>query len=473
MQSTEFYHLFTQVLALTPTDDQQIAIQKLFPFLISKDQNEIFLLKGYAGTGKSTMISTLSKVLPSIKMKTVLLAPTGRAAKVISNYSGQNASTIHRKIYHKTMSPEGGMVFSLAQNMHKNTLFIVDEASMIAFGEKSEWSGGGSLLDDLLEYVFSGEDCKLLFCGDIAQLPPVGSAFSPALNAEFLQTRYSFKIIEVVLKNVVRQDKMSGILLNATKIRVNIASGQATFPEIETTKDVVAINGDELEDALNAAYREFGFEETLVITRSNKRANAYNAQIRNRIKWQENEISAGDQMMVVRNNYFWLEETSEAGFVANGDAIVVNKVIRTKELYGFNFAEVQIKLVDYPNIPETTVQLLMDTIYAEGPGLTQQQSQTLYENVMLDYQDVPSKGAKYKMLKENEFFNALHVKFSYAVTCHKAQGGQWPCVFIDLGYFTEEMLGEEFMRWLYTAFTRASQKVYLINFNEKFFSSLS
>ncbi len=469
MNKDAFVNAFFSGFSFEPTADQQHAVQLLAAFLAEGSEREVFLLRGYAGTGKTRIIAELSQTLPAFKMRSVLLAPTGRAAKVLAGYAKGSAQTIHRKIYRKETSPEGGMVFSQAPNQHKNSLFIVDEASMIGESGAGEGASFNNLLGDLLEYVFSGENCRLMLVGDTAQLPPVGSALSPALDKKYLQSRYSLIVKEAELKQVVRQKEMSGILFNATGLRVQLLENENKFPKLETGTDVLKITGMELEDALNEAYSNFGYEEVLVICRSNKRANAYNQQIRVRIKWQENELSTGDLMMVVKNNYFWLDEKSEAGFIANGDGIELKKVRRIKEVYGFRFAEVLFRLADYPNEPDMDGILLLDTLMAESPALTQQQSKQLFDAVMEDFADEPIKGRRYALLRKNPYYNALQVKFSYAVTCHKAQGGQWPCIFIDQGYFTEDMMNAEYLRWLYTAFTRATEKVYLVNFNERFF----
>ncbi len=463
-----FKNTFFAGFSFTPTPDQQRLVDTLAEFIANGNEREALLIRGYAGTGKTKIIAELSNTLPSFKMRSVLLAPTGRAAKVLANYANRPALTIHRKIYKKDASPEGGIIFSLAPNLHKNTLFIVDEASMI--GESTSGEGAyNNLLGDLLEYVFTGENCKLILVGDTAQLPPVGSALSPALNKDYLHSNYFIGVKECELRNVVRQKDVSGVLHNATKLRIQLLENPDAFPVFETAPDVVRIDGTELEDALNDAYRNYGYKDTLVICRSNKRANAYNQQIRFRIKWQENELSAGDLMMVVKNNYFWLDEKSGAGFIANGDGIEVLKVQSIRELYGFRFADVTFRLMDYPNEPDMQGVLLLDTLAAETPALTQEQNKALFANIMEDYADEPIKRNRYLLLKQNPYFNALQIKFSYAVTCHKAQGGQWPCIFIDQGYFTEDMMNAEYLRWLYTAFTRATEKVYLVNFNEKFF----
>ncbi len=468
MNKEVFKSTFVSRFLHSLTADQQDFLDRVAVFLQSENTEQVYILRGYAGTGKSRLIATLSQVLPILKMKALLLAPTGRAAKVLSNYAQLPAQTIHRKIYRKELTAQGAVFFGLAPNLHKNTLFIVDEASMI--GENMSTEGGmqRSVLEDLLEYVHTGEACKLMLVGDVAQLPPVGSALSPALDKKYLEQKYWLKIMQSELKQVVRQKDVSGILYNATKLRMQLLENPSAFPQLETGVDVIKANGSELEDVLNEAYRKYGYENTLVLCRSNKRANGFNQQIRYRIKWQENELSAGDLMMVVKNNYYWLNEKSGPGFIANGDTVEILKLVKMQEMYGFRFAEVIMKLLDYPDEPDLQATIVIDTLQAESPALTQEQSRRLFEAAMEDYADEPSKGRKFALLKQNPFYNALQVKFSYAVTCHKAQGGQWPCVFIDQGYFTEDMLGEEYLRWLYTAFTRATERVYLVNFSEKF-----
>lgn len=460
---------FLEQFAAQPTPDQQLVISGLAEFCNSPDNREVLVLRGYAGTGKTKLLATLSQMLPAFKMKSVLLAPTGRAAKVISNYSKRPAQTIHRKIYKKLQTADGGVYFSLGENIQKNTIFIVDEASMINDSKSGGELGGANLLSDLLEYVFSGENCKLIFTGDTAQLPPVGSSFSPALSKQYLERNYSIHIKEYELKTVVRQSEMSGILYNATNLRVQMLTEPNNFPKIELTKDVVRVDGYDLEDTLNTAYSKYGFGNVLVVCRSNKRANGFNKQIRYKIKWQENDISAGDLLMVVKNNYYWTEGNKQTDFIANGENLEVERLYKQREMYGFRFADAVIKLSDVEDTPTMDVTLLLDTLDSEAPALTQDQQKMLAENIKADFGDSTTR-KPFGFLRQNLYYNALQVKFSYAITCHKAQGGQWDCVFIDLGYFTKEMLNEDYYRWLYTAFTRAKEKVYLIGFTDDFFS---
>lgn len=469
MNSSSFVSTFLSYLNFTPTSDQSNLISLLSEFIASTNEREIMVIKGYAGTGKTNMVAALSKTLPSFKWRSILLAPTGRAAKVLSNYSQKPAQTIHKKIFRKTPTHDGGVMFTLGENLHRNTIFIVDEASMIGMDNPNSESVYASLLESLFEYVYAGDNCKLILVGDTAQLPPVGSNESPALNIDLLKAAYHLNIRHIELKQVARQQDASGILLNATHLRECILNFENEFPKLKTFPDVVRLGGDELEDALNNAYSKYGFNDVLIVTRSNKRANLFNQAVRQRIRYMEEDLSGGDLMMVVKNNYFWLDEKSDVGFIANGDSLQIKKITKRKEIYGFNFAECIVELCDYPNAPEVTLNLLLDSINSDAPALSKEQQQHLFESVMEDVADQPIKGLRMAYLKSNPYFNALQVKFNYAVTCHKAQGGQWPCVFIDQGYLTKEMLNVEYIRWLYTAFTRASEKVYLMNFSDDFF----
>jgi exodeoxyribonuclease V len=451
----------------TFTKEQKEIVGSIADFTTSISTRSIYLLKGYAGTGKTTLISALVKSLPSVAKRSVLLAPTGRAAKVLSKYSNKQASTIHRKIYWIRSSKNGNTYIKIKDNTHTNTIFIVDEASMIP--EASDTSfGNRSLLDDLIQYVYDGIGCKLILIGDTAQLPPVHLDISPALDEGFLETNYLKDVITVTMKEVVRQAKESTVLSNATDLRNRISVDDFSFPKFNSSNDVVRVeSGEELQDQLETAYSVSGVTNTIVLCRSNKRANIYNQQIRARIRFQENEISVGDMLMVVRNNYFWLGEESKAGFIANGDIVEVIRYKETIERFGFRFANVTVQLVDYPDEKDLDVIVMLDTLSTETPSLSYDQYQKLYKEVSLDY-----KGAKEmnKKIKENPFFNALQIKFSYAITCHKSQGGQWDNVFVDLGYFKEEMLNKSYLRWLYTATTRASKKLYLVNFGKDFFN---
>ena len=442
---------------------------------MNTDNDAIFVLKGYAGTGKTSLISTIVINLIEVNKKYVLLAPTGRAAKVISNYSNKPAFTIHKKIYFPKKSSGGGVSFTMQQNKHKNTIFIVDEASMISDqSNESKMYENGSLLDDLISYVYSGADCKMILLGDTAQLPPVNLDISPALNTDTLELNYNKKVDWIELDEVMRQELNSGILYNATELREILKDSFITeFKfKLKGFKDIVRLtDGYDIQDAINQAYSNYSIEDTAFIVRSNKRANQYNEQIRAKILDKESDLSTGDFLMVVKNNYFWLKEKDEAGFIANGDIIEVLEIHSFKELYGFKFAKVKIRMVDYPRqIPFETV-LILDTIKSESSSLTYEQSNQLYEEVMKDYEHLTSKYAKFQKVKENEYFNALQVKFSYAITCHKSQGGQWNTVFIEQPYLPEG-IDRDYIRWLYTAMTRAKDKLYLIGFKNESFEEL-
>lgn len=448
------------------TNEQNDIITDISEFITTIGNRSIYVLKGYAGTGKTTLVSSLVKSLPVVAKRHVLMAPTGRAAKVLAKYSKRAASTIHRKIYWIRTNKSGNTYITRKENTHTNTIFFVDEASMISENNEKAF-GNRSLLDDLIEYVYEGLDCKLILIGDTAQLPPVHLEVSPALNEEILERKSNKQIISRELTEVVRQKENSLILNNATLIREKIAKEDYTFPSIITNNEVIRINtGEDLQDALESAYSNNGINNTSVICRSNKRANLYNQQIRAKIRWQENEISSGDMLMVVRNNYFWLDESSKAGFIANGDIIMVTKINETIERYGFRFARASVEMVDYPNEKNLDLLLLLDTLTSESPTISYDQYQKLYKEISKDY-----KGQKEinKKIKEDEFFNALQIKFAYAITCHKSQGGQWENIFVDMGYFTDQMLDKAYLRWLYTAITRATKKLYLINFNDNFF----
>jgi len=454
---------------------QEELIGKFSEFILNNTPNSLFVLKGYAGTGKTTIVSSLVNVLPSINKKSVLLAPTGRAAKVLSNYSSKQAFTIHKKIYKLHTSPDGGTSLIPQKNYHKNTVFIVDEASMIPAGSNllsSSLFNDRDLLSDLLEYVYESDNCKLILIGDTAQLPPVGISVSPALDISFLEKNYDLDIDFYELTDVVRQAQESGILANATRIRKQIKSQQTDSPlfSLNNCDDIIRIDSSELEDALNGMYSRYGSENTIVICRTNKQANIFNREVRNRILYKENEIEAGDYMMIVKNNYFWLPSTSEAGFIANGDIVELLRINRYEELYGFRFADVTIRMIDYPEQKEFDVKIILDTIMAETPALTSEQNKSLYNNVMEDYADVPQRKQRYLKMKSNPFFNALQVKFAYALTCHKTQGGQWDAVFVFKGFFPNKKIDTEYQRWLYTAITRTTKQTYLVNFDDEFFS---
>lgn len=455
-----------------PTPGQQALIDKLSAFVLHPDNERLFVLKGYAGTGKTTIVSALVKSLPAVRWRYVLLAPTGRAAKVLATYSGEPAFTIHKKIYRPRASGSGGGgYFQLQANVHKHTIFIVDEASMIGESAGDTQMFPHSLLEDLYEYVYTGEHCKLLLIGDSAQLPPVGMSESPALNIAYMKSTFGCEVEHYELKEVMRQVLDSGVLLNATRLRINIAEGNNEQPKFELSSysDLVRLPGSELVDTLEQSYRKYGAEDTIIICRSNKRANIYNQQIRSRILWREDEISAGDQLMIVKNNYFWLPKESKAGFIANGDTAGIIRISKYREMHGLRFADVTLQLLDYPDEPELDVRILLDTLHSEAPALTRDQAQAFFESVHEDYAHIGNKRERYQEMRKDPYFNALQVKFAYAVTCHKAQGGQWKSVFVEQGYLTPEMLNTEYLRWLYTALTRTREKLYLVGFNDAFF----
>jgi len=458
--------------AFTPTLKQGELFNLLSSFIFNDNKDALFLLKGYAGTGKTTVIGYFVNTLWKANKKSVLLAPTGRAAKVISVYSKKPAFTIHKKIYFPKKNTNGSVDFVLQANKHRNTIFIVDEASMILDGKQNQQLfDSKSLLDDLINYVSSGHNCKLIFVGDTAQLPPVKLKVSPALDEETLNYQFNKKVISIELDEVMRQHLNSGILVNATYLRLAIENEIEDFkfsikyPDIKRLED-----GYDIEDALVSAYDSDGIEDTAIIVRSNKRANQYNQQIRFRIRGQENEISTGDYVMVVKNNYYWLSDSSSAGFIANGDICEVLRIISIKELYGFHFAEVSLRMIDYPDMQPFDTVLLLDTLTSESPSLTYEESNKLYEAIKEDYAHEKSKYKQYLAIKKNKYFNALQVKFSYAITCHKSQGGQWNTVFIEQPYLPEGV-SIAYYRWLYTAITRAKEMLYLIGFKDDFFEN--
>ena len=472
LTAPSFYKLLKDNFPHIPTPKQEVALQQLAHFVLSDKKEEVYVLKGFAGTGKTTIVGDIVSNLWKTTMKAVLLAPTGRAAKVMSNYSKSQAFTIHRKIYFPKKESGGGIKFILAPNKHRDTIFIVDEASMIPDAPSdSRLFGNGSLLDDLLMYVYSGHNCKLILIGDTAQLPPVHLQISPALDSEKLSYNYNKEVITLELDEVVRQAENSGILLNATNLREQLQSGyleEFKF-DVEPYKDIIRlVDGYEIQEAIDNSYRENGKEETVLIVRSNKRANLYNENIRNRILYLENELATGDYMMVVKNNYFWLKPNSEAGFIANGDIIEILEIFSIKELYGFKFAEVKVKMVDYPNQRPLETVLLLDTIRADTPSLSYEDGNRLYQEVQKDYAHEKSKYKRFLGVKNNKYFNALQVKFSYAITCHKSQGGQWDSVFVEQPYLPNG-IDRDYLRWLYTAVTRAKKNLYLIGFKNGFF----
>lgn len=471
MRQDELTYAIQQEFQKEPTNDQKQAIRTFIDFLTDTDRQSVMILRGSAGTGKTTLAGALVRAMQRLHQRVMLLAPTGRAAKVFSLYSNHPAFTIHRRIYReqKFVGAEGG-VFQLNNNCFHDMLFMVDESSMIAnMGLAESAFGSGCLLDDLVQYVYQGDNCRLLLIGDTAQLPPVGEVESPALNP-LLLAGYGLKVFQCDVNEVLRQSAQSGILSNATMIRQMITHDEKTqLPQIHLRSfpDLSVVTGDELIETMSSSYSEVGMDETIVITRSNKRANIYNQGIRNRILDREEELSTTDLLMIVRNKYFDTKNerqsvSSTPAYVANGDRAVVKRVRNVIELYDFRFADVTLAFPDYDNFEMDDV-VILDTLTSEAPALTREQSEHLFESVLEDYSDVPLKRDRIKQIKQDRYFNALQVKYAYAITCHKAQGGQWAHVYLDQGYITEEMLTPAYIHWLYTAFTRATEHLYLVN----------
>lgn len=450
-----------------PTEQQSVLIEKLSIFIMSNDTHKAFLLKGYAGTGKTSIVSALVRALNSLEQKTVLLAPTGRAAKVLSGYSGFPAFTIHKKIYRQKSIVD--FRFQLTDNLHKNTLFIVDEASMISNSGNDTAFGTGRLLDDLIKFVYSGDGCSLLLLGDTAQLPPVKQSQSPALEVNQLKG-YGLNVQEFILTSVVRQALKSGILYHATNLRMHLAQETTSkHPKfkLDGFTDIVRLSGMELTDTVNSAYSGVGVEDTIVITRSNKRANLYNEGIRSWVMTREEQLSNGDLLMVTRNNYFWNKPYPEIDFIANGDVLEVIRIRKHREMYGFQFADLTLRSLDFGW--EIDARVWLDGLRSENPAQMNEMAKQLFDAVAEDYPEITNRRQLARKVFENEYFNSLQVKFAYAVTCHKAQGGQWKKVFIDHGFLPENHINAEYYRWLYTALTRASEQVYLVNFPDEWF----
>ena len=470
MHSTHISHQIYAKLSFDATFNQKKIIEKLSEWLADDDYRRIFLLNGYAGTGKTTIIAAFVAALNELGIKTILLAPTGRAAKVLSHYSHKDAYTIHKRIYRERTSGEFESRFSLDFNKERGAVFIVDEASMLSAGSaEGDIFGSGNLLDDLVEYVRSGKECRLMLVGDDAQLPPVGDDYSPALDpvtlAQYGEVEYA------TMDEVVRQTQDSGILFNATMLRCMIENRIFEIPHFDTSfKDFQSLQGGELIEALQECYDRYGRDETIVITRSNKRANRFNDGIRRYNLSAEEEIESGDMLMVVKNNYHYAERDNESpmSFVANGDVVRLKRIRRFEEFYGFRFIDAVLEFPDYDDYT-MEVKVMLDTLASESPSLTREQSRTLFYEVEKDYEDIKSKAKRYRAIRENPHFNAMQVKFAYAVTCHKAQGGQWKAVFVDRCLFGDEEMSKDMLRWLYTAITRATERVYLVNFDERFF----
>jgi exodeoxyribonuclease-5 len=474
--NSPYYKLILQEFGPEPTADQNDALHKLSHFLAYSQPDEIFVLKGYAGTGKTTLVAALIKALSKTRIKTLIMAPTGRAAKVLSGFSGQQASTIHRRIYFNKRSEDGSFRFVPAPNLMSETLIIVDEAGLINHQINPENPFERNVLEDLLEFTASGNRCKLILVGDGAQLPPVGQDFSPALSKDFLKQEFGISAITAELKKVVRQKSESGILHNATLIREQLdkKKGPIIFPklDIEGCTDVVRVNGADLPDELENAYRKYGDDGVMVLCRSNKRTIAFNQQVRTRIRYLEGELAGGDRLMVVKNNYFWCQENDLDGFLANGDIIELVRVRnQDTEQYGLHYCDGLIRMAEYSGNPEIQVKLNTDALLSETTALPQHLSARLYKAVSQAYEGHTDKKERTSAIKKDPWFQALQVKYAWAITTHKAQGGQWPAIFIDQGFLTEDMMDGQFLRWLYTSFTRAIEKVYLVNFSDRFFET--
>jgi len=465
-----------QQFELQPTTEQKHVLTQFAHFMMDDDPHVVMIFCGSAGTGKTSLASAIARTMVKLEQKVMLLAPTGRAAKVFSVHSGQPAYTIHRQIYRQKSFDSDGGVFNLNFNRYTDTLFMVDESSMIANQGQMESSfGSGCLLDDLVQFVYSGRNCRMILMGDAAQLPPIGEEQSPALSSDFMEG-YGLKVYECRLDNVLRQSEESGILYNATLIRTHIMRDELTqLPQIhfDTFADIEVVPGNELIETLNSSYSEVGVDETMVITRSNKRAHIYNQGIRQTILGSEEELSTGDMLMIVRNNYHWVQpptnneeqDTTSMTFLANGDRAMVQRVRNIRELYGFRFADVWLQFPDY-NDYELEATIILDSLHTEAPALSREQNERLFNEVLADYADIPRKQDRVKKLREDIFLNAVQVKYAYAITCHKAQGGQWAHVYVDQGYMTDEMLSPDYLHWLYTAFTRATEKLYLVNWSK-------
>ncbi len=471
MSPLEFARIFRNQIPFELTASQAVAGRALTEFVCEPEGHQLFILNGYAGTGKTTLVSALVRSLQQVHKNCILLAPTGRSAKVFSIYSGMKAYTIHKCLYW-VKNKDGMSVFSRRPNRLVNTLFIVDEASMIADGvSESSLFGNNSLMDDLFSYVFEGSGCQLLLVGDGAQLPPVNFEESPALSIEYIQRNFSLTAGQATLTDVTRQNIESGILRNASQLRQRMEDEAFAFPILPAPKfpDCKRINGEDLEELFNELYGRYTPEEIVTITYSNKRAYIYNQEIRHRILYKEEEIAAGDLVIAVKNNYFWIKDDQEVGFIANGDSLEILSINKIQELYGFRFADVTVRLCDYPNHGDIDIKIILESLTCEGASLSRADLEKLYYAVSEDYADIPTKRERYAKMKEDPFLNAVQVKFSYALTCHKTQGGQWPVVLLDQGLIRDGVLTKSYFRWLYTAITRASSQVYLLNFADNFF----
>ncbi|MEG1738180.1 MAG: AAA family ATPase [Odoribacter sp.] len=447
---------------------QKMAVELFAHFFFAREEEGVFLLKGYAGTGKTSLVAAIVNTLLALEYKVVLLAPTGRAAKIFSGYAGQPAFTIHKKIYRQKAATDGEGMFNLGFNGGADTLFFVDEASMISNVSNDGNFGSGCLLDDLVEFIYNGKNNRLVLVGDVAQLPPVGLDISPALDRNELEAAYHFSVSEVHLTDIMRQAEKSGILYNATQIR-NLIGTNALSPALNVTHfpDVFRITGENLLEEIDTCYGKYGEEETIVVCRSNKRSNRFNEGIRRTILYREEDFCSGDRMMIVKNNYFWGANYDKIDFIANGDMATVLRAGKRTDLYGKHFVTTTLRIDGYEE--DLTAQVMLDTLTSDYPAMTYEESKDFYRNIEADYVDISSRRKRFEKIRENEYYNALQIKFAYAVTCHKAQGGQWDAVFIDQGWLTEDMQNDEYWRWLYTAITRARQRLYFINFKADFF----
>ena len=469
MDKQKIFNLLCDNLKFSPNEKQINVIEKLSLFINDISFRGLFLLKGYAGTGKTSLIGSLVKSLLPIGKKMVLLAPTGRAAKVLSFHTKKKSLTIHKKIYWIKTNVKGNTYVTIKKNTHTNTIFIVDECSMIP-DVSDQGFGGRSLLDDLIKYVYDGVNCKLILIGDTAQLPPVKLDISPALDENFLFLTYNKKVVSYELTEVMRQTSNSMILNNATLLRNSIKNNDNQIPKLSCNNEVVRLNnGIDIQEALEDAYSKSGVEGTIVICKSNKRANMYSQQIRSKIRWQEDDISVGDYLMVVRNNYFWLPEDSKIGFIANGDTVEVLRIYEKNNFYNFRFARILIRMVDYPNSPNLEVIVNLNILTSDNPSMKYEDYKKLFESIEEDHMDISEKNIRFKKIKKSPYLNALQIKFAYAVTCHKSQGGQWENVFVEQGYFNSNTIDNDYLKWLYTAITRSTKKLYLINFKDQFF----
>ncbi|MFP4092453.1 MAG: ATP-dependent RecD-like DNA helicase [Cyclobacteriaceae bacterium] len=453
-----------------PTKGQEALFLLFDRFLeLNEDVKATLMLRGYAGTGKTSVLSALVKALPQFNYKSVLLAPTGRAAKVMASYAERNAYTIHKIIYQRAADPHTGKLqFSRKRNYFKKTIFIIDEASMLA---DDPGPGRNGLLSDLIDFIFEEPSNKLMLIGDAAQLPPVGQILSRGLDAEYLQSVFRLTVLQTELTEVMRQELNSGILLNATDLRQELGKENFTIAfNTKGFKDIYRMTADRLEDGLRYAYDKFGKENTAIVCRSNREAVQYNQYIRRNIFFYENEIEAGDLLMIVKNNYYFLDEDSAAGFLANGDFVEIQRVVNTEEMYGLRFATLELRLLDYPEQLPFEANVILDTLHSPGPALPEEAFNELYQQVFAEYANAESKQEQREMMRTDMYLNALQVKFAYALTCHKSQGGQWDAVFVSQGYLKEDMLNQEYLRWLYTAVTRAKSELYLMNFRPEFFA---